>query len=225
MPPEDVVDDGSDPRAPLPYPLKHVGAARQVVIATTRSWTGTLASLEAFEQGPGGWSRALEPTTARIGRLGLIPASRRRQGSGTTPAGTFGLTTAFGLAPDPGSRLPYTHVTCEDTWWVGDPTSRHYNTPRSAEQGGFRRIEHGRHASERIAAHPVEYRHAVVIDFNRPNPVHSRGSGIFLRGGVGHATDGGLALEPDELVRLLRWLDPASQPVIVIAPERVIADF
>jgi L,D-peptidoglycan transpeptidase YkuD (ErfK/YbiS/YcfS/YnhG family) len=165
----------------LPYPLKHLGPAGQLVLVTSRSWTGTQAQLEGYENGPGGWRLILGPVPVRIGRTGMIPAVRRIAGSGTTPAGTFSLSLALGLQPDPGTAMPYLQITSPDQWWVGDPFSPHYNELRAAQEGGFLPRESGRRASKLLAAFPVEYAHAVVVDFNRPYPVRTRGAGVFLR--------------------------------------------
>jgi len=202
-----------------------LGPARQVVIVVSRSWTGTQARLEAWEEGANGWQLALGPVPARLGRIGMVAQERCLARSGATPAGTFPLTLAFGLRPDPGTRMPYVHVTAEDEWWVGDPVSPHYNGLRSAAQQGFRPTESGSRGSKRIAAHPERYGYAVVVDFNRPYPDRSLSWGIFLRVSTGLSTDGSVAIDEGDLAGLLRWLDPASQPVVTIAPERVIAQY
>jgi L,D-peptidoglycan transpeptidase YkuD (ErfK/YbiS/YcfS/YnhG family) len=209
----------------LPYPLKHLGTARQLILVTSHSWTGTQAKVEAYEDGAGGWIRALGPVPARVGRTGMIAAERRIAGSGTTPAGTFELTLAFGLEPDPGTAMPYVHVTSQDHWWVTDPLSPHYNELRLAEAGGFLAKEGGKRGSKRIAAHPTEYAQALAIDFNRPYPVRTRGAGICLRVSTGLSTDGSVAVERDVLLDLLRWLDPELDPVITMAPERVVYQY
>lgn len=212
-------------RQGLLYPLKQLGKARQLVLVMPRTWTGTVATMEGYELGPHGWGRVLGPRPARVGRTGMIAAARRLAGSGTTPAGTFPLSLAFGLEPDPGARLPYVHVTSEDHWWVADPSSPHYNELRMGASGGFLTREGGRRGSERIAAHPQEYAYAVVIDFNRPYPDRRLGACIALRGSTGLSTDGSVALEQEALIELLRWLDPDQEPVITMAPERVISQY
>jgi L,D-peptidoglycan transpeptidase YkuD (ErfK/YbiS/YcfS/YnhG family) len=209
----------------LPYALKRLGLARQLVVVVSRSWTGTQARLEAYEDGPHGWELVMGPELARVGRTGMIPAQRRVAGSGTTPAGTFPLTLAFGLEPDPGTAVPYVHVTSDDHWWVGDPASAHYNNLRLGAAGGFHGSEHGKRGSKRIAAHPGEYAYALVIDFNRPVPDRKQGAGICIRVSTGLSTDGSVAVEREVLVELLRWLDPVRDPMITIAPERVISQY
>jgi L,D-peptidoglycan transpeptidase YkuD (ErfK/YbiS/YcfS/YnhG family) len=225
-PPDDQPEPAGGAAAgrPLPYHLKHLGRAGQLIVVTSRSWTGTQARLEAYAQTLDGWRLALEPVPARVGRTGMISADRRVAGSGTTPAGTFPLTMAFGLEPDPGTRMPYLHVT-SDEWWVGDPASPHYNQPRAAGEGGFHPTERGRRASRRIAAHPDHYPYALVVDFNRPYPVRTRGAGIFVRVSTGLSTDGSVAIERDALLALLGWLDPGLHPVITMAPERVVDQY
>jgi L,D-peptidoglycan transpeptidase YkuD (ErfK/YbiS/YcfS/YnhG family) len=212
-------------RGVLPFPLKYLGNAGQLILVTSRSWSGTQARLEAFEDGSQGWTCVIGPVPARIGHTGMIPGDRRLQGSGTTPAGTFPITEAFGIQPDPGTLLPYAQITSEDHWWVCDPVSVHYNTLRLGAQGGFRVREDGRRGSERLAAHPEEYPYALVVDFNRPTPDRRRGAGIFLRASRGVATDGGIGVDIDVLLALLRWLDPARHPVTTLAPERSAAQF
>jgi L,D-peptidoglycan transpeptidase YkuD (ErfK/YbiS/YcfS/YnhG family) len=155
----------------------------------------------------------------------MIKADRRVQGSGTTPAGVFPLRGAFGLAPDPGSLLPYTHVVAPDIWWVTDPISPYYNTLRAEDKGGFSLAESGNRASIRIAAHPMRYEYALVIDFNRPKPVRNRGAGIFVQVSTGTATAGSVSIDREALLELLRWLDPAQHPVVAIAPEREMAQY
>ncbi|HET9656851.1 MAG TPA: hypothetical protein VFP72_15970 [Kineosporiaceae bacterium] len=228
--PQERPDPAADPGAGggqllLPYPLKRIGQAKQVIIVTTRSWTGTQAQLEAYEELEGGWERVIGPAQARVGRTGMIAAEKRVAGSGTTPAGTFPLTMTFGLEPDPGTKMPYVYVTDADRWWVTDPSSPHYNQLRSGEEGGFHPSEHGKRGSLRLHAHPKELAFAVVIDFNRPYPVRTRGAGIFIQVSTGLSTDGSVAVERDCLLQLLEWLDPHKHPVITLAPERVIAQY
>jgi L,D-peptidoglycan transpeptidase YkuD (ErfK/YbiS/YcfS/YnhG family) len=208
----------------LPFRVSRLGNSGQLLIVSCASWNSTHAVLEAYERDGESWSRVLEPVEARIGSTGMVEAERRRQGTGTTPAGMFTLTEAFGLAPDPGTALPYSHVTSSDHWWVCDPGSPHYNQLRLSTAGGFRPTDTGRRASERIVDHAPEYDHVVVVDFNRPHPDRSLGSGIFIRGGVTLPTDGGVGIAPENVLRLLAWLDPARRPVVTIGTERFLAE-
>ena len=56
----------------------------------------------------------------------------------------------------------------------------------------------------------------LVIDFNRPNPVIGRGAGIFLHAFGSGATAGCVSIRRDRMAAVLRWLDPAASPRIII---------
>jgi L,D-peptidoglycan transpeptidase YkuD (ErfK/YbiS/YcfS/YnhG family) len=89
---------------------------------------------------------------------------------------------------------------------------------RSAAQGGFPLTESGDHGSEHLIDYPVQYHNAVVVDFNTSPVVKGRGAGIFLHdlGPAKGATTGCVAVPRATLTAILRWLDPARHPVIVI---------
>jgi L,D-peptidoglycan transpeptidase YkuD (ErfK/YbiS/YcfS/YnhG family) len=217
-----------------PSRLAHVGDARQMIVVTGRSVTSSYATLRTYTKGADGrWREHFAAMGARIGYAGWVPGTSRRQGTGTTPRGTYPVTTAFGVAGDPGTTLPYTRVDGND-YWVGDSRDpRTYNLfQRSASATRTWRIA----TAERLAAYPTQYRHAAVIDFNRParrtvrwdsrhrqyvtsRPVNAtRGAAIFLHVNGKGATAGCVSVSRTQLVRLLRWLDPAKRPRIAMAP-------
>ena len=103
-------------------------------------------------------------------------AARRRQGTRTTPAGTFGVVSAFGVG-NPGTKLSYRTIgSC--SWWIEDPSQRDYNRWR----------EDCSHLStsdnERLADYAGSlYRQAAVLSYNYASPTrHGAGSGagIFM---------------------------------------------
>jgi L,D-peptidoglycan transpeptidase YkuD (ErfK/YbiS/YcfS/YnhG family) len=213
------------PWGDLPAHLTNVGTSTQVLVVTSSSWSTTYATLRAYEKRNGTWRLVMGPMSARVGRSGMRPATKRVQGDGTTPAGTFRMTMAFGIRADPGTDLPYLRVRSRDQWWVGDRTSRYYNEPRLASQGGFRRTTAGVDGSERLIDFPVQYAYAAVIDFNRPDPVVGRGSAIFLHVKGRGATAGCASVTQTNMVRILRWLDPAAKPRITIAPSLLVLKY
>jgi L,D-peptidoglycan transpeptidase YkuD (ErfK/YbiS/YcfS/YnhG family) len=163
------------------------------------------------------WRETFSTARARVGANGVVGGARRRQGTSTTPSGTYRMTRAFGVGRDPGTALPYHHVTADD-WWVEDPDSAYYNQLRGAAEGGFPLTESGDHASEHLIDYPVQYHNAVVVDFNTHPAVRGRGAGIFLHdlGPAEGATTGCVAVPRATLTAIMRWLDPARRPVIVI---------
>ncbi|MEU8926936.1 L,D-transpeptidase family protein [Kitasatospora sp. NPDC048545] len=199
--------------APFPVPVA-AGPADQVI---TVHADGTRATVTLWERRDGLWHSLDSTTDARVGSGGLHDGPTRVQGTGTTPTGTYTLTQAFGIAPDPGTTMPYHQVTAHD-WWVQDPTSAHYNQMRTDTQGGFHLTEQGPLGSEHLINYPVQYDNALVIDFNTSPAVKGRGAGIFLHdlGPQAGPTAGCVAVPAAFMNRTMRWINPADHPVIAI---------
>jgi L,D-peptidoglycan transpeptidase YkuD (ErfK/YbiS/YcfS/YnhG family) len=197
---------------PVPVAL---GDARQVVTVKAR---GTYATVVAYQRVGTTWKAVISTTAARIGSGGLVSPTSRKQGTGTTPTGTYTMTEAFGIHTDPGTKMPYHRVTSDD-YWVQDNASAYYNTLRSASQGGFRPWlpSSSPDSSEHLIDYSPEYTYAVVIDFNRPpDAVRHRGSGIFLHINGSGATAGCVSVPAATMTALMLWLDPAQHPRIAI---------
>ncbi|MDI6105681.1 L,D-transpeptidase family protein [Actinoplanes sp. NEAU-A12] len=222
--------------AALPGDLAHVGDARQLIVVTGRGWSSTYATVRAYQRGGDGrWRQAHGAMTARVGYGGWVWAAHRAQDTGTTPAGTFTLTRAFGVRADPGTRLPYRKVDGNDHWAGDSRDAKTYNLfqPSASPHRTWRKSQ-----AERLAAYPKQYAHAAVIDFNRPGGVRwdakrgqyvagkpadtRRGSAIFLHASGTGSTAGCVSVSRANLVRLLTWLDPARKPRIVMAPASAI---
>jgi L,D-peptidoglycan transpeptidase YkuD (ErfK/YbiS/YcfS/YnhG family) len=155
----------------------------------------------------GPWRMAIGPVRGFIGRNGLVPAATRRQGTATTPAGTFRIVSAFGRAPDPGTALPFRRIDQNDVWMYDPRRPRTYN----------RIVDGGRGLGERLWDYRARYRYALVVDYNLPpRPDVRRGGGIFLHVSIGRPTAGCVAVPRATMRALLRWLDPAADPRIII---------
>jgi L,D-peptidoglycan transpeptidase YkuD (ErfK/YbiS/YcfS/YnhG family) len=220
--------------APLATPdrLAHVGDAGQVIIVTAPSWRSTTGTLRAFERdGSGGWRIVIEATPAHLGSGGLVPGAKRQQGTGTTPAGTYAITSAFGRLADPGTRMPYRQFDTNDSWTYDPEHPLTYNVFQTApidwhSYGGY---------AEHLWAKGPQYRYVAVLDFNLPagpitagpdgirrttTPPNTKlGGGIFLHVSKGIATAGCVSIPVGTMRRVLRWLKPGRHPVIVIGPE------
>lgn len=164
-----------------------------------------------------GWTRRFETTDGRIGYGGLVPGARRKQGTGTTPMGTYALPWAFGFQDRRDSwRLRYRGVERGD-YWVQDNASRHYNRYRNKSQGGFRwwLPTSNANSSERLTDFRRQYDLSIVIDFN-PGQVRHRGSGIFLHMNGRGATAGCVSAPRRFVQKALQALDPDLEPVIAV---------
>jgi L,D-peptidoglycan transpeptidase YkuD (ErfK/YbiS/YcfS/YnhG family) len=182
---------------------------RQVI--TVNATSGYHAVVSLWVRRDGRWDRTATTRSGRIGYGGLVVGSKRRQGTGTTPIGTYSITETFGNAPRPAAtRLPFHRVRHGD-YWVQDNRSAHYNQRRHVSRGGFRPA-----TSEHLPDYGAQYRWSLVIDFNRPDPVLRRGSGIFLHVNGAGATTGCVSV-PRRFVRnMMSRLRPGMAPVIAI---------
>lgn len=194
---------------------------RQVIVISAPRWSSTSGTVTLWQRWGYGWKK-LAVWSARLGYGGLVLGYRRVQGTGTTPAGAYAITQAFGRQADPGTALPYTKVT-RDHWWVEDRRSPYYNQMRLGSQGGFALRTWGYNSSERLAYMGAQYDYAAVVDFNRPNPVIGRGAGIFLHAFGKGATAGCVSIRVDRMRATLRWLSPAQRPWILLGQSTWLA--
>jgi L,D-peptidoglycan transpeptidase YkuD (ErfK/YbiS/YcfS/YnhG family) len=189
-------------------------AASQLITVEAASERTTYATLRAWRRAGRCWVPAGGPYPARLGWRGL--SADRREGDGTTPAGTFRIhPTMYGNEANPGVRFRYRRVRCGD-WWDEDPASPTYNTFQHVPCGRappFAAKSEGMWQSRRA------YPYLAVIEFNMRPVVPGRGSGIFLHADTGGPTNGCISLERGNLLRVLRWLRPAGAPHIAIGTQ------
>ena len=188
---------------------------RQVV--TVNKTEGWHARVTFWVKDDGEWVKRFQATDGAVGYNGLVRPRQRVQGSGKTPAGTFRLPWAFGMAKQhEGWDKSYRKVRNGD-YWVLDNESDHYNRYRNKDQGGFRWWLDSSHAdaSERLKDYPSQYEWAVVTSFNRSQVKH-RGGAIFLHINGSGAT-AGCASAPRWFMRKLMFrLDQDRKPLIAI---------
>lgn len=230
------VREGAELPAYHPSRLRNLGDASQVVVVAGRSWSSSHAVLRRYQRDPdGSWHRVGDAVPARVGHNGFVPADTRRQSTGTSPAGTFGIVSAFGNGSDPGTALPYV-VADRNDWWVYDPrdpqTYNVFQTRRPAA-AAWRTSW-----AEHLSAYGDQYRYVAVLDFNQPadvvrapdgqrvagQPADTKlGGGIFLHVSGPGATAGCVSVRRSTMRRTLQWLDPAQHPVIVMGPRSALS--
>ncbi|MDR7252686.1 L,D-peptidoglycan transpeptidase YkuD (ErfK/YbiS/YcfS/YnhG family) [Nocardioides sp. BE266] len=190
------------------------GTSQVVTVDHTR---GVRATVSLWRLTDAGWKRGLTTRDGRTGYGGLVDGDRRRQGSGTTPLGTYGLTSTFGThGTDPRAALPHHRIRRGD-FWVQDNRSPYYNRLRNQRDGGFRwwLPSSDANSSERLTDFPRPYEWSIVTDFN-VEQVRHRGSGIFLHVNGRGATAGCVSAPRRVIRKLVTVLDPARVPVIGI---------
>jgi L,D-peptidoglycan transpeptidase YkuD (ErfK/YbiS/YcfS/YnhG family) len=186
-----------------PPSLPAVPGATQLVTVQAPAYRATVATLQLWQRSGRCWRRVAGPWPAHLGVNGL--SSRKREGDGATPTGTYRLgATIYGIAPDPGVRLPYRRLRCGD-WWDEDPGSPTYNTFRHVACGTTPSFGGKSEALWRISP---QYRYFAEIRYNTRPVVPGRGSAIFLHVSAGRPTAGCVSIAEPRLLRTLRWLRP-----------------
>ncbi len=204
----------SAPTPLLVQQLANIGNAQQVVIVTSASWSTDVATVQTFEKDATGWRAVFPAMAANIGRDGF--SADKHEGDLKTPAGKYGFGTMFGQHTSPGVKFPY-RVADLQSVWVDDQSSQYYNTWQ----------ENAALTGEHLAAvgFKTAYAYAVDIAYNTNPVVPGKGSAIFLHVSTGGGTAGCVSISQTNLLQVLRWLDPARAPIIVMGPTSVIRQY
>lgn len=151
----------------------------------------------------GTWQKQLEDYCG-YGRNGLKLASNRREGDGTTPAGSFQILFAFGKSSNPGTEMTYRNVTSK-SYWSGERST--YNTW----------VESSRRVSGEHLTDYYQYKYAMAIGFNTDPVVYGRGSAIFLHCKSNNTwnTSGCVSVYESTMVNLLKACRNGTYIIIV----------
>lgn len=193
------------PRSQAPARLPDLGPgtlarvprdAAQVLVATGEGRNSPRSRVVLYEHTVTGW-QATAHWAAHNALKGWT--ADHHSGDLRSPAGVFTLSAAGGRLSDPGTKLPYDH-----------------------SPGGFGVGGTG-FSGEPLAG---SFDYVVAIDYNRKtgtSPLDwtrplgpSRGGGIWLHVDHGGPTHGCVSLTEPHMKQLLRTLDPARHPVIVM---------
>ncbi len=168
-------------------------ASRQVVAVYGRGADSPDATLVLYDKGAKGWEKK-GSWAAHNGRHGWT--TDHREGDRRSPVGVFTLTDAGGVLADPGARLPYAHSAA-----FTPPAYWSKNT---------------RHDFDYVVA--VNYNRVPgrsPLDPERPEG-QAKGGGIWLHLDHGSGTSGCVSIAKEGMADLLRALDPARRPVVVM---------
>lgn len=175
---------------------------------------GRVFSVRADAPGQAAGRLWLGPDDARacsLGRSGVVPAERKCEGDGASPAGRWVMRHVF-YRPDretpPATGLPLVPLR-KDDGWCDDPASVLYNRPVSLP---FAR------SHERLWREDGLYDLIVVLGHNDDPPVAGLGSAIFVhvRAPDGGPTEGCVALARGDLIDLLAQARPGDRIEIAV---------
>ncbi|WP_326686020.1 MULTISPECIES: L,D-transpeptidase family protein [unclassified Streptomyces] len=190
---ERVQDPTKIPGVGDKYQSKIPAKSDQVVAVEGRGKDSADAKVRLYSRQGKKWSQE-RSWPAHNGKKGWTPS--HRQGDKRSPVGVFTLSDAGGVLSDPGAKLPYAHTAAftPPTYWP--KKTRH------------------------------DFDHVIAIDYNRvkgTSPLdparpqgQAKGGSIWLHMDHGSGTSGCVSLSKSGMSTLLRTLDPAKHPVVVM---------
>ncbi|MEU6879951.1 hypothetical protein [Streptomyces sp. NPDC046712] len=169
--------------------------ARQVVLVTGQGKDSPTSQVVLYRRTGAGW----EPGATWPAHNGLKGwTDDHHAGDLRSPIGVFTLTDAGGLLADPGTRLPYDRgrgFTINGTGFEGEPLS-----------GSFDYV---------VAINYNRKPGTSPLDWTRPLGA-GKGGGIWLHVDHGGPTQACVSVAKQHMQELLRTLDPAQHPVVVM---------
>ncbi|MEV0909772.1 L,D-transpeptidase family protein [Streptomyces hokutonensis] len=167
----------------------------QVVLVTGRAANSPLSTLALYERTDDGWQQTAS-WAAHNALKGW--SDHHMAGDLRSPIGVYSLTDAGGLLKDPGTKLSYDQgagFVSPGTGFEGESLA-----------GSFDYV---------IAINYNRQPGTSPLDWTRPLGA-SRGGGIWIHVDHGGPTHGCVSIAEDHMKELLRTLDPARHPVVVM---------
>ena len=191
------VSDETAPQAAEPdnnsFAAGYAAASQYSQLVIVQS-NGTNATVTMHELQDGVWTEILR-TDGFVGSNGVGEAS---EFTSATPQGTFPLYFAFGINPDPGTKVPYLQGD-EYDYWVGDSSSPLYNQYARADSD----TDWDKSKSEKIIDYPTAYGYCLFIGYNIEG-VPGKGSCFFLHCSNGRPTAGCVSVPESDMAFILR---------------------
>nr|WP_238941894.1 SH3 domain-containing protein [Bacillus sp. REN10] len=185
-----------------PAMIAKTKTAQQTDQIVTVVGSGSKAYVEYWEKNQlGQWTSVLK-TTGHVGSKGVGQA---REGSKFTPKGAYKLGFAFGHS-NPGTKMPFKPIT-KNSYWISNPKDSQYNTWQERTKSSK--------LDERLINYRVQYKYAIVINYNTYKPVKGAGSAFFLHVDNGGPTAGCVSVSESHMRQFMRQLHDNAYIMIV----------
>ena len=206
-----VEDDVAQP--PSPSDMRNglvPDNSQQVIVVASDLSTDNRAQVSAFEVEDGRWTKVGGTYSARIAQNGFGDGTSDR--FKVTPIGAFPLVTSLGAGENPGTKIPYRQVETTDCWITknSDPFFPRWVSKDNCDIG-----------LSLYSDPPGPYELAMVtpqlipLDEATLEPLMIRRYD-YSAGQAPLPTDGMVAMRREDLLSLVRWLDPSRAPVLVL---------
>lgn len=166
---------------------------RQLILV--KCTEGSRAEVEFYLRNGQAW-RLAASGPACIGKEGL---GKEREGDMKTPEGEFGIRTAFGILPNPGTVMPYLPITPE-LYACSDDCEYYNQIVPAAALGHECKGEH-------LVKCVPHYNYGMEMNYNAEN-IYPLGSAVFFHCyGTNDYTEGCVAVEESFMKRILQESD------------------
>jgi D-alanyl-D-alanine dipeptidase len=211
-------------------PLAPFSESLQAVVVTTKDWSAVRGEAQIYERADNksNWKAVGKSFPVVVGKNGMawsdglneLPSDTGRllmktEGDGKSPAGIFGLSSAFGtIEKNDRVNLPYTKLE-QWTECVDDLKSSQYNRLVNRTKIG----NYDWKSSEKMLEIGPQYDLGVFVEHN-PEKQSGAGSCIFLHiwKDAKTGTAGCTAMARDNMETILYWLDARKNPVLIQLP-------
>lgn len=187
------------------YSFEDITNTRQLIVVTSDNEE---YKIQCYNLNNGVWQKNSIASKAFVGKNGTISADKKKEGDYYSPQGLYSMGFAFGTSKNPGTSMEYRDV-YEGIYWVDDSASQYYNM---WVDGNTK--EEDWNSAEKMWSYD-EYIYGAVINYNTDPIVKNKGSAIFLHVGANY-TAGCIASDEETIVEILKWLNPESNPQILI---------
>lgn len=199
-------------------------STKQLLVVSSYDFNSTKASLQAYERREGAWAMVFTSFSVNLGRSGLAWGKGlyrfrhatdepiKQEGDGKSPAGLFTLESFFGYE-DRHFKLPYLQVS-PSTLCIDDSASPSYNSIlQSQDSTKYRSFEYMKRGDDL-------YKLGIVVGHNSEALIKG-GSCIFMhiQKSEDSPTSGCTAMQEEQLLQLMKWLDKAHKPLLLQLPQ------
>jgi len=178
------------------------------------------------------WYQVFNPFNAVLGVHGIAKKGMKEEGDGMTPSGVFSIGEVFGYSPI--FELNYLKLKMDYRYiantkdknnkfidkFINDSSSPAYNSWVVGSSVGS--DVNNASGFEEMRNSKTLYELGIIINYNMNPTIPNKGSAIFIHKwrSANKYTDGCVAIDKPHLIELIKWLDKAMQPkIVILVPE------
>lgn len=181
---------------------EHHSGTAQVILVSVEDYKSTVCVVKVLEKVDGKWV-IKQISKGYVGYEGSVDGNNRKQNSLKTPLGIYKIVSAMGIAENPGTLFPYTRIK-EGMYWDLNSDSPNYNNLVYSDPGGDR---------ENLLEMGAQYNYVLNTSYNEEQ-TKDKGGAIFIHASKNEPTAGCISIPEEDMLKLIKWVDPAKNPVL-----------